>query len=281
MSGKKLKIAALIVSVILCGLYALADVSVRGYYRKDGTYVQPHMRSDPDGNFWNNWTTIGNVNPYTGSVGTRLSPPANYGQDVHVDGHYRNGSYVDSHYRSNPDGKLSNNWSTKGNTNPYTGKPGDRNIGNVCVSPATPSRTELGWKDVPDYEANPVSPSRAPASLKSNTTSNRGSLPLVESVNNPRSNTVQASRTPTIVDGTDIRSSVAHQDSVHDCRCKQCTCGQNGRSHIPVIKRFVTSIVGRIGNLRPWNQARNYCPRCGRRFESPRHEVMASVKDVR
>jgi len=50
------------------------SVSVRGYYRKDGTYVRPHMRSSPDGNFWNNWSTKGNVNPYTGEMGTKTSP---------------------------------------------------------------------------------------------------------------------------------------------------------------------------------------------------------------
>ncbi|HEU4583280.1 MAG TPA: hypothetical protein VFS67_33715 [Polyangiaceae bacterium] len=47
---------------------------VRGYVRKDGTYVAPHYRSAPDGNFWNNWSTRGNVNPYTGKPGTRTQP---------------------------------------------------------------------------------------------------------------------------------------------------------------------------------------------------------------
>jgi hypothetical protein len=50
------------------------DVSVRGYVRKDGTYVQPHMRSAPDGNTQNNWSTYGNVNPYTGKEGTKVDP---------------------------------------------------------------------------------------------------------------------------------------------------------------------------------------------------------------
>lgn len=51
------------------------SVYVRGYVRKDGTYVQPHYRSAPDGKFHNNWSTKGNVNPYTGKPGTRVSPP--------------------------------------------------------------------------------------------------------------------------------------------------------------------------------------------------------------
>ncbi len=55
------------------------DVHVNGYYKADGTYVAPHMRSAPDGDFSNNWTTQGNVNPYTGKEGTRITPPSNYG----------------------------------------------------------------------------------------------------------------------------------------------------------------------------------------------------------
>lgn len=46
------------------------DVNVKGYHRSDGTYVQPHKRSRPDGNPFNNFSTRGNVNPYTGKPGT-------------------------------------------------------------------------------------------------------------------------------------------------------------------------------------------------------------------
>lgn len=53
------------VSAICC-----AQVRVKGYYRKDGTYVRPHMRSNPDGNPYNNWSYPGNINPYTGKVAT-------------------------------------------------------------------------------------------------------------------------------------------------------------------------------------------------------------------
>jgi hypothetical protein len=41
---------------------------VKGYTRKDGTYVQPHYRSNPDGNKWNNYgpskSYPDRVNPY-------------------------------------------------------------------------------------------------------------------------------------------------------------------------------------------------------------------------
>jgi len=53
---------------------AQADVYVRGHYRTSGTYVAPHYRSNADGYFYNNWSTYPNVNPYTGSLGTRRTP---------------------------------------------------------------------------------------------------------------------------------------------------------------------------------------------------------------
>jgi hypothetical protein len=48
------------------------------------------------------------------------------GQDVHVDGYYRDGQHIAPHWRSHPDGDFYNNWSTKGNVNPHTGMPGTK-----------------------------------------------------------------------------------------------------------------------------------------------------------
>lgn len=46
-------------------------VHVNGYTRKDGTYVAPHYRSAPNSTKADNWSTQGNVNPYTGKEGTK------------------------------------------------------------------------------------------------------------------------------------------------------------------------------------------------------------------
>lgn len=46
------------------------DTSVRGYTRKDGTYVQPHKQTAPNSSKLDNYSTKGNVNPYTGKEGT-------------------------------------------------------------------------------------------------------------------------------------------------------------------------------------------------------------------
>lgn len=45
--------------------------SVRGYTRRDGTYVAAHHATNPNGTRADNWSTRGNVNPFTGRLGTR------------------------------------------------------------------------------------------------------------------------------------------------------------------------------------------------------------------
>ena len=72
-------------SIIIVGFLVLISVLtvslaeaewVKGYYRNDGTYVQPYQRSQPDRNPYNNYGFPGNYNPNTG----RITPgnPNNY-----------------------------------------------------------------------------------------------------------------------------------------------------------------------------------------------------------
>ena len=49
------------------------DADVKGYYRSDDTYVQPHYRSTPDGNPYNNYSYPDNIDPYTGNPDTHLN----------------------------------------------------------------------------------------------------------------------------------------------------------------------------------------------------------------
>ena len=67
---KNLFVAVAIV-LSLISLSAFADTYVKGYYKKNGTYVAPHYRSSPDKSYNNNWSTSPNVNPYTGKKGTK------------------------------------------------------------------------------------------------------------------------------------------------------------------------------------------------------------------
>ncbi|XAK37659.1 hypothetical protein AAID93_08995 [Campylobacter coli] len=60
--------------VLLIGVFStsvFADVYVKGHYRKNGTYVAPHYKSNPNGYKHDNWSTKGNRNPYTGEYGTQ------------------------------------------------------------------------------------------------------------------------------------------------------------------------------------------------------------------
>lgn len=43
----------------------------QGYTTQSGTYVQPHQQTNPNNTQMDNFGSTGNVNPYTGAVGTK------------------------------------------------------------------------------------------------------------------------------------------------------------------------------------------------------------------
>ena len=45
--------------------------TVQGHTTSSGTYVQPHVATNPNSTQRDNFSATGNVNPYTGAVGTR------------------------------------------------------------------------------------------------------------------------------------------------------------------------------------------------------------------
>lgn len=51
--------------------YSSGSNSVRGYSKRDGTYVAPHYRTNPNTTQRDNWSSRPNVNPYTGKSGTK------------------------------------------------------------------------------------------------------------------------------------------------------------------------------------------------------------------
>lgn len=63
--------------LILCALLALsssavmADDHVKGYVKSNGTYVAPHIRTTPNSTKLDNYSSKGNINPYTGQRGTK------------------------------------------------------------------------------------------------------------------------------------------------------------------------------------------------------------------
>lgn len=47
------------------------DVKVNSYFKDNGTKVESHYRTYPDNSLYNNYSTQGNYNPYTGKKGTK------------------------------------------------------------------------------------------------------------------------------------------------------------------------------------------------------------------
>lgn len=66
----KLVITLSAVVALASPLAAQRTHTVRGHVRADGTYVAPHVRTNPDASRTNNWSSSPNVNPYTGRTGT-------------------------------------------------------------------------------------------------------------------------------------------------------------------------------------------------------------------
>jgi hypothetical protein len=74
-----------------------ADTWVNGYVKRDGTYVEGHYRQDRNSTNLDNYSTQGNVNPYSGAPGARArdysSEALNYGDGRAVYTGPRGGQY--------------------------------------------------------------------------------------------------------------------------------------------------------------------------------------------
>ncbi len=62
---------AFALALVLLATPALAAKSVRGYVTKSGRYVAPYVRSKANGAKLDNFSSKGNVNPYTGKKGSK------------------------------------------------------------------------------------------------------------------------------------------------------------------------------------------------------------------
>ncbi len=75
---------------------------VDSYTRNDGTFVQSHYKSMPNDTNWDNFSTQGNTNPFTGTTGHRAkdysSDALNYGKGHTIHQGTRGGQY---YYNSN------------------------------------------------------------------------------------------------------------------------------------------------------------------------------------
>ena len=68
--------------LLFVSINMFADQYVNGYYKSNGTYVDSYMKSSPNNTKSDNFSTYGNVNPYTGQAGTKTySDYNNYGHN--------------------------------------------------------------------------------------------------------------------------------------------------------------------------------------------------------
>ena len=88
---------------------ACADDYVNGYYKNNGTYVQPYTRSAPDNSYNNNYNVQGNYNPSTGQQGT---DHRTYNDRTPE---YNQKTYGNSEYEPTP----AYNYNTNNNSNTY------------------------------------------------------------------------------------------------------------------------------------------------------------------
>jgi hypothetical protein len=65
-------------------------------------------------------------NTLTAAIALIVAAVSVQAQGYHYNrGYFRqNGTYVPGHYQTNPNGSRLDNWSTEGNYNPFTGRPG-------------------------------------------------------------------------------------------------------------------------------------------------------------
>lgn len=73
---KKMLLAVAVVLTFQAPAYA--DTWVNGYCKSNGKCVKGYWRSDPNSTTSDNYSTKGNVNPYTGKKGTKKNSSGSY-----------------------------------------------------------------------------------------------------------------------------------------------------------------------------------------------------------
>lgn len=94
---KKIVVSILIAMMTIVSVSAQTQKYQKGYYKKNGTYVQGHYKTSPDRTNHNNYSTRGNRNPTTGNKGYRAkdysSGAYNYGRGQTIKNGPRGGQY--------------------------------------------------------------------------------------------------------------------------------------------------------------------------------------------
>lgn len=83
--------------------FAQNSVYVSGYTKSNGSYVEPYYRTSPNVTRNDNYSTVGNINPYTGTSGTKpadsyYSSPKTYSSPSYSTPSYSSPSYSTPSY---------------------------------------------------------------------------------------------------------------------------------------------------------------------------------------
>lgn len=118
---KAIAVLLALFAMLFVSLAEARGVRVRGYTRKDGTYVAPHYRSSPNSSKSDNYSTRGNYNPYTGKTGT--ADPYGIGRPYESSS-YGTSSYVAPANEPTPAAAMpSSGWRSYGSSQPSTLNP--------------------------------------------------------------------------------------------------------------------------------------------------------------
>lgn len=93
MKGEVMKtLFFLVVGTLLSSSLFAGQTYVDPYIRNNGTYVPGHVRTTPNNTTYDNWSTKGNANPYTGQKGyTDPYRTNNSGSSIYKSPNYNSG----------------------------------------------------------------------------------------------------------------------------------------------------------------------------------------------
>lgn len=94
----------------LSGLYGTGvnrqTTTVRGYTKSNGTYVDGYTRTRKNSTNYDNYSTSGNYNPYTGTTGSRAKDYSNNAYNYGVGHTVRTGSRGGQYYVNGKGNKV-------------------------------------------------------------------------------------------------------------------------------------------------------------------------------
>jgi hypothetical protein len=100
-----MRISFLVLFSFLLSEFAFAQTYVKPYVRRDGTYVEGHMRSNPNAQRFDNYNSQGNTNPFTGQRGSErneFSPEPAYNTGRQPSYNHPSPSYSNPYQTPNP-----------------------------------------------------------------------------------------------------------------------------------------------------------------------------------